>query len=127
MARKRLSAEEEAQAIADAVAMRDDPSVMPMRVPGRPTSSGSAVLSVRLPVGQVRMLRAMAAERRISLSEMLSEAVTSVLAGSGPTLSASKGASHLFMFGGVGPEPTDTSGDHGASTLYDESPTTSAN
>lgn len=79
MARRRMSRLEEEQAIADAVAQRDDPAVEPTPVPARIGDDATVVLSVCLPVRQARELRALAAARGQSLSSLLDEAVRGLL------------------------------------------------
>ena len=75
MARRVISDEETEQVIADAVACRDDQRAE-LRVVARGTSDGGAIIMpVTIPASTARKLLAMAAERGLPLSEMLTVAL----------------------------------------------------
>jgi len=98
MARKRMTEAEERQAIADAVAARDDDTI-PARADLTPGEAGTVVLSVRLPFDQARALRAIAASRRQPLSSLLTDAVQAVIATGGPQLMVGEGVKRLYVVG----------------------------
>ncbi len=103
MARRRLTDEEEQRLAQQAEAERDDPQNEWVSSPVRVSPGASVVLSVRLPIDRAQALRAAAADRKMSLSELLDEAVASLLAGGGPRLVASENITRLWVYGGLGP------------------------
>lgn len=77
MARKHLTAEEEARLIEAAEAASESEEIVLERVPSRIRTDASAVLSVRLPLADVKALRAAAAREGVSLSALLQQLVSS--------------------------------------------------
>lgn len=108
MARRQLTDEDELALIRDAEAARDSG---PLGTPVRMTVSpqGTAVLSVRLPMEQMRDLRSVAESRHISVSALLQEAVAGLLAAPGPRMSASRKLSRLWV-SGARPAEDDSNG-----------------
>jgi hypothetical protein len=98
MARRNISAAEERQLIADAEAHRDSGTrSTPARL--RPSEDATAVLSVRLPMSQLRALRAVAAARGASLSAVLQDAVDQLVAERGPRMTVSQRVHRLYVAG----------------------------
>ena len=91
MARRKMTREEEATLAAEAQELRDDEAAWDYRQARlvRRGRSPSAVLSVRVPLAQLRELRKLAAAERISLSDLLKDAVASYVAYAGPQVSSS--------------------------------------
>jgi len=110
VARRKLSAEEEAKLVADAESARGDrgrwdfDSPRRVRVP----AGASAVLSVRLPVEELRALRRRAERNRISLSELVKAAVEAYVARSGPQITKTRLASGEWSLPVRYASPTET-------------------
>jgi hypothetical protein len=102
MARKVVTAADEAQLIADAEASRDDPNVVPVASGVTIAKDASAVLSVRLQMDALRTLRELAKARRMSLSELLQDAVDSLLGSPAPHVDVSESASRFIAMTSVG-------------------------
>jgi hypothetical protein len=77
MARRSLGPKEQARLIREAEEARDDDSVVLAAGRIKRGTDPTAVLSVRVPLAQLRQLRSIASRRAISLSELLKEAVDS--------------------------------------------------
>lgn len=75
----KVAAEE--RLIAEAEAARDDPATQLHPVQMRIAEGTTAVLSVRLPLDELRALRRLAEARGVSISGLLQEAVAALLAG----------------------------------------------
>ncbi len=97
MARKKMTEDEERQAIADAVQARDDDTI-PAPVELKP-GDGSVVLSVRLPIEKARALRAIAADRKQSLSAVLVDAVQAAISMGGPQIAVGDQATRFRVSG----------------------------
>ena len=98
MARRNTSAAEERQLIADAEALRDSPTkATPVRL--RAAEDATAVLSVRLPMSQLRAMRAIAGARGVSLSALLQDAVDQLLAERGTRMTVSRRVHRLYVAG----------------------------
>lgn len=99
MARKRMTEAKELAAIQSAEAARDDPAGELASADIRLSGEASAVLSVRLPREQVKLLRALAEGRNTTLSSMLQAAVEDLIASAGPRMSVSQKISRLYVHG----------------------------
>ena len=98
MARRILTAEEEKRLAAEAEDARD--RELPLKRAGvKVSEDATAVLSVRVPINQLRMLRSLAAERRVSLSTLLQDAIEQAVSNRGPRVSYSQRVSRLFVSG----------------------------
>lgn len=96
MARRAMSRQEEEALVREAERLRDadtEPSGL------RFSPNATAVLSVRLPMNDLRTLRSIAKARRISLSALLQEAVEQLLATDGPKVSVSQSAIRFAVSG----------------------------
>jgi hypothetical protein len=102
MARRKLTGAEEARMVAEAERSRDDESTTLRRVDVRVGAGASGVLSVRLPIEQIRALRQKAAQRGESLSDLLQEAVNRLLGTSGPEVSMSQSLDRVVVYTGGG-------------------------
>ena len=103
MASKRLTPEAEAQLIADAEANRDDETSTLTKTTGRVAPDASAVLSVRMPIEQVRTLRNVARERNQTLSELVQAAVIGLIAAPQPQVEISEAVSRCIVYSSGGP------------------------
>ena len=101
MARRTLSPEEEDAAIAEAERLRDLPSDQSRPVRMKRAAS-TVVLSVRLPLETARTLRALAAERNMSLPDLLTAVASNFAASPAPEFSAGGDAS-VFLVRQTGP------------------------
>ncbi len=116
MARRELSAEEEAALVKQAEAQRGDAAAWGFERPHRVRRGrgATAVLSVRVPLAQLRELRSLAGARGLSLSELLQEAV-GALAASGPRISFSANVKRATVYvkgrGGPASRIAEVSGD----------------
>lgn len=102
MARRKLTASAEARMVASAEADRDDPGRVLRRSEVRVSNEASGVLSVRLPLEQIRVLRQEAAKRSVSLSDLLQEAVNRFLGSPGGEVSTSRSLQRVFIYSGGG-------------------------
>ena len=98
MARRGISKLEEQQMIAAAEAARDA-GVVPERANLKVASDASAVLSVRLPVDELRALRAVAVDRGQSLSSLLQDAVLQLLTKPEPNVTATEQLQRFWVTG----------------------------
>lgn len=102
MARRKLSRADEQAAIVDAERIRDDIEA-PLKRADLGRAVPSVVLSVRLPIETAEAFRALASERRQSLSELLSKAVTNFVCQNGPDFTVSRTLSQLILYHGAEP------------------------
>ena len=98
MARRDLSEAEERDLIAAAEAARDA-GLVGARANMRVAADASAVLSVRLPLDQLRAVRAMASARGESISALLQDAVLQLLTKEEPQLTATEQLARLWVSG----------------------------
>jgi hypothetical protein len=113
MARRNITATAERKLAQQAEANRDDPSVEIVAVPLRVSVEASAVLSVRLPIDQIRTLRGLASARGISLSTLIHEAVQQLLSAPPPRVTVSQSVKRVYVAGALADmsaesEPTGT-------------------
>ena len=109
MGRRQLTPEEERQLAADAESDRGDAAVWDF---GRPTKidrgkSPSAVLSVRLPLSQMKELRHIAGREQVSLSRLLQNAIDYYISSPRTVQLRFADVERFFAFN-AGPEWTDT-------------------
>ena len=92
VARRKITREEEAALADEAAGLRDDEAAWDFARARavRRGASPSAVLSVRVPLEQLKGLRRLAAVEGVSLSELLKEAVASYVGSTGPEVSSSR-------------------------------------
>jgi hypothetical protein len=102
MARRKLTDAAEAQLVASAESDRDNPERVLRRSEVRVSTEASGVLSVRLPLDQIRALRQEAVKRGVSLSDLLQEAVNRFLGSPGGEVSTSKFLQRVFIYSGGG-------------------------
>lgn len=102
MARRKLTGEAEARLAASAERDRDDSGCVLRRSEVRVSAEASGVLSVRLPLAQIRALRQEAVKRNMSLSDLLQEAVNRFLGSPGGEVSTSRSLQRVFIYSGGG-------------------------
>ena len=116
MGRRQLTPEEERQLAADAESDRGDAAVWDF---GRPTKidrgkSPTAVLSVRLPLSQMKELRRISGRERISLSRLLQNAIDYYISSPRTVQLRFADVERFFAFN-AGPEPSVTEAALGSS------------
>lgn len=107
MVRRQISATEERELIAAAESLRAA-GIVGERANIKVNTDATAVLSVRLPIDQLRALRDVAVERHESVSALLQDAVLQLLTRPVPRVSATD-ALPRFWVTGAAIEPTDDS------------------
>ena len=103
MAKRYLEADEETRLVAEIEAQRESDGVLGE---GRRVNRGSeptAVLSVRIPLEQMKLLRQVAGERRESVSEVLKDALYAFTGIGGSRVWYGGDIQRLAFFSGVAP------------------------
>lgn len=120
---KKLSEAREKRLAAAAEAARDDDRVVLRESGVRVSADATGVLSVRLPLAQIRLLREVANSRGESLSELLQEALGRLLGSAGPDVSMSSVRQMIFYSGGGLPRASTESGPLHVRPNLSEAPT----
>jgi ribbon-helix-helix CopG family protein len=109
MARKRMSQDDEERLIAEAESRKDDGEFWNLDEPRRINRGPepTAVLSVRMPLSQIQAIRELAAERRVSLGELMRDALNVFAGLSAPTVVTSRTVTRLSV-AGAGFPPSET-------------------
>lgn len=98
MAKRTMTRKQEADLIKEAEAARDSDSPLSI-VPVRARDDATGVLSVRLPLAQIRSLRDMAVRRGVSLSALLVESMAAIAALESQRMTVSRQTSRFHVVG----------------------------
>ena len=100
MARRKLTTDEEQRLREEAERVRTDQGLWEDYRPAKVVrgKNPTAVLSVRVPLSQLRGLRAIAGQQGRSLSDVLKDAVDAYVAASGPQVTSSCSTKRITIF-----------------------------
>jgi hypothetical protein len=99
MAKRTLTAAEERKLVKNAEKLRDDDEAELLVQDVKARSDATAVLSVRLPLNEIRFLREVASRRGVSLAALIKDVSSALAAEAEQRMSVSRGVARLHVTG----------------------------